>query len=562
MLKLALRFRHAALVACTLVLSGVVSAQQPFWVAPGVNAAVPVQRYDGLRAIFKSSVFPYGERYSGGVYVGAGDVDGDGELDVITGTGPGNVSLVKVISGVTGRSIAAFHAFEQSYTGGVAVASGDLDGDGRSEVIVAMPAQPGLVKVFRGTDLSEMHSFLPFGQTSSNGATISAGDLNGDGRDDLIVGAGPGGGPRVRIFNGQDLAVMRDFFAFNPDFRGGVNVAAGDIDGDGKSETIVGTAGTVAQVKVFSGATGAVMRSFLPFGNFAGGVRVAAGDLDGDGRADVIVGSGPGAATCKVYKGTTFDQTAAFFPYGSGATSGIFLAGPGGGPRTLMSFEVNPRDVVGGQTATGVLTLTRPATGQGVMVALRSDSSAIIVPQSVTIPAGDRSVNFDIVTRTVAVTSIRHIQADLGLRRLIRELILTPGLKAFDLTPTTITAGDSVQGTVYLYGAAPSGGTTVRMSSASSAISVMPEVIVPAGATQASFPIFTNDVGGDVVRTVSATLAGVTKTASLTIQRRVKFASFTISPSTIKGGNSATGTVTTDIPAKAGGFTITLTSSS
>ena len=69
---------------------------------------------------------------------------------------------------------------------------------------------------------------------------VAAGDVDGDGRADIITGAGPGGGPHVRVFSGVDLHELASFYAFDPTFAGGVSVAAGDIDGDGHSDIITG----------------------------------------------------------------------------------------------------------------------------------------------------------------------------------------------------------------------------------------------------------------------------------------------------------------------------------
>jgi hypothetical protein len=108
---------------------------------------------------------------------------------------------------------------------------------------------------------------------------VTAADINSDGRADIIVGAGPGGGPHVRVFSGANPAVeLASFFPFPPAFSGGVHVTAADINSDGRADIIVGAGpGGGPHVRVLSGANPAVeLTSFFAYSaGFAGGAHVA-----------------------------------------------------------------------------------------------------------------------------------------------------------------------------------------------------------------------------------------------------------------------------------------------
>src|SRR5262249_39880741 len=174
----------------------------------------------------------------------------------------------------------------------------------RRVIVGAGPGGGPGVRVFDAATGSQipgpLGSFFAFDLGFTGGVRVALGDVNGDGVLDVIVGAGPGGGPLVRVFDGRTglplAGPLGGFFAFDPGFRGGVFVAAGAVHRDGFQDVIVAAdAGGGPHVRVFSGRTGLEILSFFPYApGFQGGVRVAAADFNLDGRAEIVTAPGPG----------------------------------------------------------------------------------------------------------------------------------------------------------------------------------------------------------------------------------------------------------------------------
>lgn len=266
-----------------------------------------------------------------GVNVAKADVDGDGVPDMICGSGPGGSPRVRVFAGSTGLPIADFFAFDSALTGGVNVATGDVNGDGTNEIIAgAGPGGQPVVRVLMPDGVT-VSTFLAYDPNFTGGVFVGAGDVNGDGRDEIITGAGVGGTPQVNVFDGISGTFMQGFFAYTGGFTGGVRVAGGDLDGDGREDIIAAPHSGQAPVCVFLAPNLAFHNAFNPYGTpFANGIRVAALDINGDGGDDIITGAGPGGGPhVRLFDGSDFAPLTPpeIQPFGTGHNSGVNVAG-------------------------------------------------------------------------------------------------------------------------------------------------------------------------------------------------------------------------------------------
>jgi hypothetical protein len=295
--------------------------------AVGPDAAGPptINVYDQAGAV-KYSILAYARDFTGGVRVATGDVTGDGTDDIVTVPGPGGGPHVRIFDGTTGKEVRAFFADASADRLGLTVAAADVTGDGRADVVTGTgPGGGPRVTVFDGQTGTPVRDFIAYDPAFRGGVNVAAGDITGDGRAEIVTTPGRDGGPHVRVFDGAGGAELRSFFAFDPGFTGGVSVAAADVTGDGRADIVTGTGvGTAGDVRVFDGPSGSQLRGFAPYGSFAGGVSVVAVDLTGDGVADVVTAPGPGGGPqVRVYDGTTGAEAKSFFAYVSTYTGGV-----------------------------------------------------------------------------------------------------------------------------------------------------------------------------------------------------------------------------------------------
>lgn len=233
---------------------------------------------------------------------------------------------VRVFDPGSNTPVFQFDAFP-GFQGGVRIATADVNGDGIADIVVGKGRGGNpQVTVFDGTDINNvLFDFEAFASNYTGGVNVAAGDLNGDGFADIICGMARNGS-EIRSFSGKDLSpLLSPIVAFSSTLPGGVNLAVGDLNDDHRPDIVAASGkGGEPRVRVFSGLDGLQISG--PLGDFLafeathkGGVSVATGRLNDDCAMEIIVGTtGKGAPHVRAFDGAT------------GSIIHDFLAGPEG----------------------------------------------------------------------------------------------------------------------------------------------------------------------------------------------------------------------------------------
>ena len=263
-------------------------------VALAVNEYAPeIKTFDGQTAKTLGSFYSFPAGFKGGAFVATGDITGTGKDKIITGAGPtGGPQMLTFWD--SGQFLGfGFYPFAQSFSGGVEVAACDLDGDGTDEIVVAQAgAGQAWIKAYEvNQEKTVIAEFIALNPSFKGGANIACGDINKDGRGEILVGAGIGGGPQVMSYDLSGRFVGFGLFPFSQTFKGGVDVAIGNLDRDSDQEVVVSQASNgQAWVKVYKADSHMTLVStFLAYGEgHKGGARVTVGDVDGNGVDEII----------------------------------------------------------------------------------------------------------------------------------------------------------------------------------------------------------------------------------------------------------------------------------
>lgn len=233
-----------------------------------------------------------------GATVAVGDIDGNGYGEIIVGAGKGSGPQIKVFSKNGVNQQLDFFAFSKDFHGGVSVAAGDVNGDGKEEIIIGQRSNgQAWVKVYLGNKAhTVIAQWLAYSGNFQGGVSVAAGDFNGDGVDEIVTAPGTSGGAQIKFFDGKGKPIGKSFFAFDPGEKGGAYLAAADIDGDGADELVIGHGpfgDPLVKIYRIVGNSEFVLASWRAYDSgFRGGVKVAAGDIDNNGTEEILTAAG------------------------------------------------------------------------------------------------------------------------------------------------------------------------------------------------------------------------------------------------------------------------------
>lgn len=259
-----------------------------------------------------------------GINVIAADIDGDGQMEIIAAQQTGGRPTVRIFN-QRGKIIRAFAGAASRFRGGLNLASGDIDGDREAELLItAQKAGTSTLRIYDG-NAKLIGAFLLYNRNVRGGFQVTTGDVDGDGKDDIITVPGKGLGPQIRVFSGKGKA-MTSFFALASSYRGGMSVSTGDLTGDGKAEIVTSPLQGSPNIRVFNQRGKATLNFFAFPKTFRGSFTTVTTDLNGDGYAEMIVAPGPGFSPQVRIFSRQGKATKYFFSHGKTLRGGITVS--------------------------------------------------------------------------------------------------------------------------------------------------------------------------------------------------------------------------------------------
>lgn len=186
------------------------------------------------------------------------------------------------------------------------------------------------IQVFDSSTLTKKSGFLAYDFNFKGGVFVTTGDVDGDGKDEIIVGANRLGISRVKVYKTDDKrTILGDYVVYDERFKGGVNIACGDIDLDGKDEIVTAAnGGGGPHVKLFEHWQNSKAKNLFVYPeSFRGGVNIALGNITDDKKAEIITAPGLGQELQYVVGYSSQERMIKAVVFGQGLKKTLFVGG-------------------------------------------------------------------------------------------------------------------------------------------------------------------------------------------------------------------------------------------
>lgn len=257
--------------------------------------------------------------FRGGVNISLGDVDNDGMAEIVAGAGAGGGPHIRIFN-LSGELKYQFFAFDGKKRNGVIAAVADTDGDGKNEIIAMEAAGKPFIRIMDESG-KILKDNIKIDMAGALG--LAAGDVDNDGRAEIVVSAGAGAAGKIKVMDDSG-AVLGEFFPFGKNFYGGVNISVADIANSGWAEIIAARRGAGnSEIRAFNYSGRLLSPGFMAYDKYGPGANISSGDRDSDKKYEIIAAPNGGKpAEVKIYD-DKFNLRMSFFPLGKSFTKGL-----------------------------------------------------------------------------------------------------------------------------------------------------------------------------------------------------------------------------------------------
>lgn len=186
-------------------------------------------------------VYPYTASYPGELNVSIGDLNNDGYWEVYVAPEAGYAYPIKIYTRHGRQMKRDWYPFGGDYKGGYSLAVGRLSSIRSKNLVVAKKTEEPLISIF-DYNYNMAYQWFAFDRNFGTGVNVATGNVDGVGLDELIVGAGVGANPVVRIYNVNGKQLYNEIKLYSSLGKPGVEVLSADVDFDGKDD-IIGMSG-------------------------------------------------------------------------------------------------------------------------------------------------------------------------------------------------------------------------------------------------------------------------------------------------------------------------------